>query len=97
VLDNYAYLVNKIGRRKEMDPLITHWLTTYGALVKVPIWKAPSFDGVRDVGLEFQREIDHTLETLIAEFGVSVLRLEPCEMGTWTARVLDYLQLPARA
>ena len=97
VLDNYAYLVNKIGRRKEMDPLITHWLTTYGALVKVPIWKAPSFDGVRDVGLEFQREIDRTLETLVSDFGVSVLRLEPSEMETWTARVLDYLKLPARA
>ena len=97
VLDNYAYLVNKIGRRREMDPLIVHWLTTYNALIKVPIWKAPSFDGVRDVGLEFQREIDHTLETLIADFGAATLRLEPDAMKAWTAQVLAYLQLPARA
>jgi len=97
VLDNYAYLVNRVDRRKDLDPVIAGWLPSYTTLVKVPIWRSPSFDGVRAVGREFQEAIDRTLEELIERFGVGVLRLENERSDDWTSQVLEHLQLPSRA
>ncbi len=97
LLDNYAYLVHKMGRRRELEPLIAAWLPGYTALVKVPIWQTPSFDGVRDVGLGFQQEIDAVIDELTGAFGVEVLRLEPGDHEAWTRRTIDYLDLPVRA
>lgn len=96
ILDNYAYLVNKLGRRPELDPLIAQWLRGYTLLVKVPLWRIPSYDGVRDVGLEFQRSIDRTLDELIAAFNVQVLRLDPRAPDGWVETVLGALDLPER-
>ncbi len=97
LLDNYAYLVHRMGRRRELEPLIEDWLPGYTLLVKVPIWKTPSFDGVRDVGLAFQREIDETIDGLIRDFQVQVLRLPEEHPDRWPARVLAGLNLPERA
>jgi GTPase SAR1 family protein len=97
LLDNYAYLVHRMGRRKELEPLIAAWLPGYTALVKVPIWQTPSFDGVRDVNLGFQHEIDGVIDDLLDDFGVDVLKLSPERQPTWTETVLDYLKLPKRA
>ena len=49
VLDNYAYLVARVGRRAEFDPLVGEWVRGYDALFKVPVLDAPSFDGTRAV------------------------------------------------
>lgn len=97
VLDNYAYLVHKVGRRADLDPMIGKWLEGYTALIKVPIWQSPAYDGVRDVGREFQQGIDDTLEELIAQFEVEVLRLREADAPDWTPAVLHYLNLPDRA
>ena len=76
VLDNYAYLVNRVGRRPAYDALVRSWIATYDGLFKVPVIQAPSFDGTRDVSLDFQREIDAVIETLVeARIGLAQIRL----------------------
>jgi nicotinamide riboside kinase len=97
VLDNYAYLVHKVGRRKDLDPLIRAWVPTYNALIKVPLWRPPTFDGVRDVGREFQTAVDHTIEELLEFFEVGFLRLHTERTDGWTEQVLSHLQLPSRS
>lgn len=97
VLDNYAYLVARIGRRPALDALVADWITTYDALFKVPVTAAPSFDGTRAVSRTFQLEIDATLERLVEALGVDVVRLDASDRGAWVARVVDALGLPARA
>ena len=97
ILDNYAYLVHKLGRRPELDPLIREWIHGYTLLVKVPVWRIPSYDGVRDVGLDFQKAIDATLDQLIEAFGADVLRLDPREPERWVDVVIEALDLPERA
>lgn len=96
VLDNYAYLVHKMGPRRELEPLIAAWISTYHRLIKVPIWQKPHFDGVRDVGLDFQEEIDRTLDELIARFAVDVFRLSPDDPDSWMDEILKALDLPER-
>ncbi len=97
VLDNYAYLVTRLGRKPALDALVTDWLSGYDALFKVPVTDAPSFDGTRAVSRNFQLEIDATLERLIEAFSVDVVRLDPRHREGWISRVVEALQLPARA
>lgn len=94
VLDNYAYLVARVGRRPELDPLVADWLRGYDALFKVPVLNAPAFDGQRAVSPTFQLEIDAIIDQLIAAFGAPVHPLDPADRNGWTARVLAQLQLP---
>ncbi|HXV16463.1 MAG TPA: AAA family ATPase, partial [Gemmatimonadaceae bacterium] len=54
VLDNYAYLVARVGRRAELDPLVGSWIRSYDALFKVPVVGLPSYDGTRAVSPTFQ-------------------------------------------
>jgi len=96
VLDNYAYLVTRVGRRPALDALVGDWIKGYHALFKVPVTDAPSFDGTRAVSRGFQLEIDATLERLIEGFSVDVVRLDPTDRDGWIARVVDALRLPAR-
>src|SRR5262249_37286882 len=74
VLDNYAYLVQQSGRQREYDALVATWVGSYDHLFKVPIISAPTFDGMRDMNAEFQRQIDSTIDALAAEFGVTCHR-----------------------
>ncbi len=97
VLDNYAYLVARVGRRPALDALVREWLGGYDALFKVPVIGAPSFDGTRAVSRTFQLEIDATLERLIEELDVEVVRLDPADRDGWIGRVVESLRLPARA
>jgi nicotinamide riboside kinase len=97
VLDNYAYLVARVGRRPSLDAIVADWIKGYDALFKVPVIDAPSFDGKRAVSRGFQLEIDATLERLIAAFSVEVERLDPAHREGWIARVVEVLQLPDRA
>jgi nicotinamide riboside kinase len=97
VLDNYAYLVTRVGRRPSLDALVGDWIKGYDALFKVPVTEAPSFDGKRAVSRSFQLEIDATLERLIEAFSVDVVRLDPADRDGWIANVVQALRLPERA
>jgi nicotinamide riboside kinase len=98
VLDNYAYLVHKLGRMPGLDPLVKGWLETYTLLVKVPIWTSLRADGVRDTETAFQHGVDETLDELIAGFGAEVLLLPAEEEpDRWADRVVEALSLPDRA
>jgi hypothetical protein len=96
VLDNYAYLVTKAGRRPELDPLVATWITSYNALFKVPILGVPSFDGTRAVSPTFQVEIDDTIDELITAFGVDVIQLDPADRDGWIPVVMNTLGMPSR-
>ena len=94
VLDNYAYLVARVGRRPELDPLVASWIRSYDALFKVPVTAAPTFDGKRAVSEAFQLEIDATIDRLIADFGVPVTGLDPADRDGWIGAVVRALGLP---
>ncbi len=96
VLDNYAYLVAKVGRRPELEPLVRDWVRGYQALFKVPVLGAPTFDGKRAVSPTFQQEIDQIIDELIAELGVEVHHLDPSDRDGWTADALRMLGLPTQ-
>ncbi len=96
VLDNYAYLVARIGRRPELDPLVGSWIRSYDALFKVPILETPSFDGTRAVSPTFQVEVDTTIDDLISSFGVDVLRLDPADRDGWIPVVMNTIGMPSR-
>ncbi len=94
VLDNYAYLVARIGRKPELDALVRAWIGGYDALFKVPVIQAPTFDGKRAVSRQFQLEIDATIDALVEDFAVPVTRLDPSDRDGWLPAVLEALQLP---
>ena len=94
VLDNYAYLVARVGRRSELDALVDGWIRGYDALFKVPVLGAPAFDGKRAVSPTFQIEIDEIIDELIAAFGVSVHQLDPLDREGWIRAVVTALGLP---
>ena len=94
VLDNYAYLVARVGRRPELDPLVRDWVRGYDALFKVPVLSAPQFDGKRATSRWFQLEIDGIIDQLIEAFGVTVLPLDPASRHNWTVSVVERLGLP---
>ena len=94
VLDNYAYLVARVGRRPELDALVREWVRGYDALFKVPIIHAPAFDGKRAVSPAFQIEIDDIIDDLIAAFGVKVHQLNRDTRASWTPHVVEQLGLP---
>jgi nicotinamide riboside kinase len=96
VLDNYAYLVARAGRRPELDPLVGNWIRTYDALFKVPILGTPSFDGTRAVSPTFQVEIDETIDRLVSDFGVAVIQLDAADRDGWIPTVMDTLGMPSR-
>ncbi len=91
VLDNYAYFVSKFGRTQVFDGLIASWLPTYGLLVKVPIIAPPRFDGIRDTGRDYQKEIDHTIELLLKDFRVECVRLPAWSREQWIEQVMASL------
>ena len=94
VLDNYAYLVHQVGRRRAYDELVRSWIATYDGLFKVPILHAPSFDGTRDVSGTFQVEIDAVIDDLLDAFDVPCERLDPEDRPGWVDVVLAGVGLP---
>lgn len=94
VVDNYAYLVHRAGRRAEYDLLVREWVKSYDGLFKVPVLQAPSFDGMRDVSDVFQREIDSTIDDLVATFDIPCHRLDPAGRDGWVDAVLGAMALP---
>ncbi len=96
VVDNYAYLVHAVGRRRELEPLIRAWMASYTLLVKVPVIAAPSFDGTRDTSVEFQLAIDRLIDELLDEFQLPRLALPATGRDGWIELVLDKAGLPRR-
>jgi Cdc6-like AAA superfamily ATPase len=94
VLDNYAYLVARVGRRPELDALVSSWIGGYDALFKVPVLAAPTFDGKRAVSRAFQLEIDSTIDELVRDFGVPIVTLDAANRDGWVPAVLSALDLP---
>ncbi len=97
VIDNYAYLVHRLGPRAELEPMIRHWMHGYDGLFKVPILGAPSFDGTRDLSVGFQREIDIVIDELMQRLGIRYHALDPAGRGRWIEDVVEALGLPPRA
>ncbi len=93
-LDNYAYLVHRVGRLDVLDALVSEWMDTYTALFHIPVLMGPRFDGVRDTSPAYQREIESVIDTLVADFGVTVTRLSSTDADTWLPTVLRTLALP---
>ena len=88
VLDNYAYLVQRIGRKPEYDELVRSWVRTYTGLFKVPVLQAPTFDGTRAVSVQFQLDIDAGIDRLIEAFRVPVHRLDAHDRDGWVEEVM---------
>jgi len=96
VVDNYAYLVHRAGRRPALDALVADWVGTYQGLFKVPILQPPPWDGTRDVSGEFQWEIDRSIDDLLDSMGVSCNPLDAEHRDGWIDTVLIALGLPLR-
>ncbi len=94
VLDNYAYLVHRLGPQTAWDEMVSYWMRTYTHLFKVPIVAAPAFDGVRDTTREFQMAIDREVDTLIERFHVPLFRLDPRTRPEWIAHVAEHIGAP---
>ena len=97
VLDNYAYMVHAVGRLSDLEPFVVSWLKTYTLLVRVPILQSPSFDGTRDVSVDFQVAIDRILVEMLQEFGIDYLELGTDNRDDWVKCVLNALELPSTA
>ncbi len=88
VLDNFCYLL-QAGRAPMLEPLVRWWTTTYQLLIKVPIVETPTFDGLRDVDAAFQRAVDEKIDQVLAEWGVSALRLDRARRPFWAEDSLE--------
>jgi hypothetical protein len=93
-LDNYAYLVAATGGQPVLDELVSFWMTTYDYLFKVPIISELQKDGVRDVDLKFQRQIDELVDSLLEEKQLAHFRLPNRNRSTWMNYVQRILELP---
>jgi hypothetical protein len=69
-------------------------MQTYDLLVKVPVVAAPTFDGTRDVSIEFQHAIDRLIDELLDTLSLSRLRLPATDRTVWISQVLNALSLP---
>jgi GTPase SAR1 family protein len=94
VLDDYAYLVHKFGRRPEYDLLVGEWVRTYTALFKVPILHPPTYDGTRDVSETYQAEIDEVFDDLVEVLDIPCYQLDPADRDSWVDFVLRTMGLP---
>lgn len=95
-LDNYAYLVQRAGRRAELDALVRTWMGTYQGLFKVPILATPSFDGTRDTSAQFQADVDRVIDELLAVFDIPCVHLDPGDRDGWVEVVLKGVGFPAK-
>lgn len=95
VLDNYAYLAVKYGRREPFDAIVADWIRTYSLLAWVPVLGRPRFDGVRDTDAEYQRRIEEVISGLVESLGVVPLRLDPTDRDGWIDAVIAAMSLGA--
>jgi nicotinamide riboside kinase len=91
VLDNYCYLVHAAGSVPVWERMLDHWLATYDLLIHVPLWRRPSFDGVRAVDPSFQGEIERLLDGMIRARGLATLRLDEDRRDHWGQDIVEHL------
>jgi thymidylate kinase len=89
VLDNYAYLTFACGRQKAIERFVDYWMKSYTLLFKVPISGQAAADGVRDTDEFFMRQIDHLVDTLLAERKLAFEPLPEGRRETWIDIVKD--------
>jgi thymidylate kinase len=94
VLDNYAYLVTAEGVHPVLDGLVSHWMATYDYLFKVPMGFSLRKNGVRDLDVEFQREIDELVTRLLRERGLRYYTLSGSNRDIWMAFVVSVVESP---
>lgn len=87
VVDNYAYLKHAFGDQPLLDHLVGGWMSTYDAVVLVPITELPGSDGMRAVDPVFQHAIEHGVRTELARRGVDFHDLSETPRDDWLARV----------
>ncbi len=93
VLDNYAYLVAKFGRRVPYDNVVADWLKSYTLLAWVPVVQTPRYDGVRDTDLIYQQRIHEVIGELLTVFRTTPLALDAGARDGWIDSVLEALPL----
>ena len=93
VLDNYAYLVAKFGRRAPFDNVVADWLKSYALLAWVPVVETPRYDGVRDTDITYQRRIHEVIGELLTHFQAEALPLDASRRDGWVDCVLEALPL----
>lgn len=91
VLDNYCYMVHAGSARPVWERMFDDWIPTYDLLVYVPLWSQPTFDGVRAIDPDFQRQIDVLLEGMITARGLQPLRLDPERQADWGSDIMEAL------
>ncbi len=89
VLDNYAYFVTSLGRRREYDGLVSQWIRSYDRLFWVPILDTPSFDGVRDTDVRYQARVEELITELVGEFSVPVIQFHGHPREEWISIALN--------
>jgi nicotinamide riboside kinase len=93
-IDNYAYLVHRVGRMETLDGLVREWMGTYTGLFRVPIRMRPTFDGVRDTSPTFQGEINAIVGELLRDFHIPYHELRGDHPDHWLTEILEHLSLP---
>jgi len=89
LLDNYCYLVHAAGSSPQWERVLDSWMSTYELLVHVPLWRRPTYDGVRAVDPGFQEQIELLLDGMISARGLRPLRLAPDRRDRWGRDILD--------
>jgi hypothetical protein len=93
VLDNYCYLVNKLGRQPQLETWLAWWMDTYSFLVGVPpIETTITSDGFRSEDRSFQLRIHELLIELLGtapfnKLRAPVLWLEARDRHVWAERI----------
>jgi nicotinamide riboside kinase len=81
IVDHWAYTKILFPREcataegRAWAAIVARWVRTYDRVFRLPIEFAIQDDGVREDDLEFQREIDRTIETIYYDLGVSLITI----------------------
>ena len=107
VLDNYCYLINRIGHQPGLEIWLTDWLESYALLIGVPLVSDPIYsegfrqpaldDGFRATDRAFQQRIDALLKEVLAEppfdrFAERVCWLDGIQQSEWAQAVLNRIE-----
>jgi nicotinamide riboside kinase len=94
VLDNFCYMKRAAAGDPAvvmLEEVVRAWTRTYDFLFKVPVVGDPRFDGIRDMDIAFQREIDDLIAGMLAAWRVEHVALDPMARDRWSAVALETL------
>jgi len=77
VLDSWIYYLNLFGHNPNLEPIIMEHMGSYDFLFKMPI-KPEYFqaDGIRDLDLDFQRNINDLMDKVLHEKQIPYYKYE---------------------